>query len=156
LGPGAARIEGWLNDPFVLACFRGANPWQGWESGVGLLWFAAVYWIGWRALRVGWCRIKVLSLFAATALFSSAVFWVLLPKLEQYTQGPYIQFLVEHRGVRIDVEGFKSYAHLFYGQRNPQLKAAAPRYIVSRVTHPVPPREGEVIIPLGGYQAVGR
>lgn len=151
-----SHFESWIHDPFVLACFRGANPWRGWEFLPGVLWLGGVYWIGWRALRSGWCRVKVISLFVGTAIFASSVFWILLPRLEQYTQGPYIQFLQERRGQRIDVEGFKSFAHLFYADRVPETKNQPTRFVVSRVTHPLTPREGDSILPLGGFQAVGR
>ena len=46
---------------------------------------------------------------------------MILPKVEQYTQGPYIRFFENLRGenVYVGTVGYKSYAHLYYSDKQP-------------------------------------
>jgi len=148
------RVLPWIRDPFAQACFSGAQPWQGWEYAIGSIWLVAVLGLSWAARRTGWCRIKLISLLAATALFTLCVHAILLPRLERYTQGPYIDFLRQHQGQRMEVAGFKSFAHLFYADRMPLQKNEPVAWVISRSTREDLRAGAAEVVDLGCFQAV--
>jgi hypothetical protein len=146
----------WIRDPFAQACFSGTQPWQGWEYAIGSIWLVAVLGLSWAARRTGWCRIKLISLLSLTALFTLTVHAFLLPRLERYTQGPYIDFLKQHKGQRVDVAGFKSFAHLFYGDRMPEQKTEPAAWVISRSTREDLRAGATEVLGLGCFQAARR
>ena len=63
------------------------------------------------------------------------------PKVEPYSQGAAIEFFESKKdeGAIVETIGFKSYAHLFYGKRPPQLGAAVTDSILRYNSHPEVP-----------------
>lgn len=57
-----------------------------------------------------------------TSLVMVTLFWAILPRIEQYTQGPAIEFMQQHasKDTHVATWGFKSYAMYFYSQYRPQ------------------------------------
>ena len=104
----------WIADPFVMDCLKTQVKWQGYEWIAGVLF--AIGSIGLffaRHLR----EIFIRTVILITGIFLTLV--LMLPKVEQYSQGPAIDFYKAIKGKNVYVEtlGFKSYAQLFYTER---------------------------------------
>lgn len=109
-------------DPFALANLDAAINWTGWESLVGLFFIIVIAWSAyllkyhrnWRAIRL---------LFTGSALFIALTLIFFVGKIEGYSQRAAIEFYKSLEGQEVYVHpyGFKSYAHLFYTKKTPQL-----------------------------------
>ncbi|MFN8310751.1 MAG: hypothetical protein U0T73_12380, partial [Chitinophagales bacterium] len=67
-------------------------------------------------VRTGTYLLIIISGLATNATISQ-----FMPRISRYSQGPMVAFLKAHRTENCQIEpaGFKSYAHLFYGERQP-------------------------------------
>ncbi len=120
-----------VKDKFAARNLQAPVDWSGWEIMIGLSYFAVlVYLIFTFALNKEqknikrWLFIQYLSLATASCLFLYG--WVVVPKIERYTQGAAIDFYESKRGqdIYVHVLGFKSYAHLYYFRKpNPRKSA---------------------------------
>lgn len=116
-----------IKDKFALACLQTDVVWGGWEwlpgvgYGFGVLFGA---WLWQRGQRLQGIRAICWAGIISVPLY----LWVVVPYIEQYTQKPAIDFYRQlvGRDAYILPVGFKSYAHLFYGQIQPQ--NAVPSY----------------------------
>lgn len=74
----------------------------------------------------------------ALGMVMFSVWLLVLPRIERYTQGPVIDFLMSHRYDKVYVAplGMKSYAHYFYGNYSPEFPTYADdtNYLL---THPI-------------------
>ena len=68
--------------------------------------------------------VGALTLFYSTACCLFIYTLAVVPKIEQYSQGPAIRFYqsLAHKDVYVWPVGFKSYAQYFYGQKPPEPK----------------------------------
>lgn len=113
----------YIKDEYAKASLNVPVQWSGWESLTGiaylLLVLLAIYFFrkgqNWRAL---------LFLFYSTAGCLFIYLISVVPKIEQYSQGPAIQFYEQLAGKNVYVwpVGFKSYAQYFYGKKPPEPK----------------------------------
>jgi 4-amino-4-deoxy-L-arabinose transferase-like glycosyltransferase len=105
----------YLRDPFALASLQQPVGWTGWEWVFGLVFLAC--WLGvWRLMRRG-DVLRGLTVYALSmALVLTAYLKMVIPRIEQYSQGAAITFYESIRGedVYVTTVGFKSYAYLFY------------------------------------------
>jgi 4-amino-4-deoxy-L-arabinose transferase-like glycosyltransferase len=109
--------SGLVKDAFAVANLQAQVKWSGLEAlivtvpalGLSLFFFAK---------RIS---ARIASLFTATMLFTFLVMAVFTPRVEGYTQQAAIEFYREKstEDCYIQTLGFKSYAHLFYGQKKP-------------------------------------
>ena len=110
----------YVKDTFSAACLQTDVKWNGSEGLIGICYFlfiAAGFILLWRNQFIR----GVLTIFGASACFLLIYLRLLVPKIEQYTQGPAIHFYEDLRGEKVYVNtfGFKSYAPYFYFQKPP-------------------------------------
>jgi 4-amino-4-deoxy-L-arabinose transferase-like glycosyltransferase len=119
VGMNAKAISPLIEDPFVVGNLQAPVQWAGWEWGIGAAWLVALVGCVLAVRRVGFWAI--IGLYGATAGMLWAYSAVMVPKIEQYVQGAVIAFYESKRGQDVIVEpiGYKSYAHLFYFQKQP-------------------------------------
>jgi 4-amino-4-deoxy-L-arabinose transferase-like glycosyltransferase len=109
-----------LKDEFVVSALSMDVHWTGFESGIGLLFLIFVI-----ASVVQLFKKKVFKFVLINAIGVSILFVLIsifiLPKVEQYTQGPAIDFYSSLKGQDAYIWPLqhKSYAHYFYGQTQP-------------------------------------
>jgi 4-amino-4-deoxy-L-arabinose transferase-like glycosyltransferase len=110
----------YVKDPFVAAILTTDVKWNGNEWIPGMLFLAGSI-TGWILLMKRRIIYGVGVLFCTTAITIFFFSAMILPKVEQYTQGPYIRFFESLRGenVYVGTVGYKSYAHLYYSDKQP-------------------------------------
>ena len=118
-GMNARAIMPYIEDPFVVGNLQASVQWAGWEWGISAAWLVALLLCATLVRRVG--LRAVVGLYGATAVMLWVYSAVVVPKIEQYVQGAVIAFYESKRGQAVIVEpiGYKSYAHLFYFQKQP-------------------------------------
>lgn len=147
------RLAPLIDDPFAVANLQAAVPWSYAEAGWGILYLvgvcASLWWMrkSFRRGAIVLAAVQMLTIFVAIAHFT--------PKIEGYSQRAAINFFKSLRGkdVYVRVLGYKSYAHLFYTQKRPQVNLAShdeawllngpvdkPTYFVAKVTAAEPYR----------------
>jgi hypothetical protein len=110
----------YIHDDFAIACFKQPVIWQGYEYliGVGYLisFFIAVFIIKRKQIFNG-----AVTLFLSTALCLFFYLKVVVPKIEEYSQAPAINFYksISGQDVYVTTIGFYSYAPYFYFQKKP-------------------------------------
>lgn len=114
----------YLKDPFAAASFSVPVKWAGYEYLIGIGYFIAII----MALYLFFKKrntIALLFLFYSTALCLFIYLISVVPKIEQYSQGPAIKFYESMQGkdAYIWPVGFRSYAQYFYAK-----KPASPVY----------------------------
>ena len=110
----------YVKDHFAQACLQTGVEWRGWEGLIGMGYFifiAAGFILLWR----NQFSRGVVTIFGATAWCMLIYLRLLVPKIEQYSQGPAIRFYEDLRGKKVYVNtlGFKSYAQYFYFRKPP-------------------------------------
>jgi len=115
--------SGLIKDPFAVANLAEDVKWTGWETMVaGLL---AVGLLAFLLLKKA--ANKIIVLFASSLLFTFMTMTVFTGKIEGYAQRAALDFYRQRVGedCYIKTLGFKSYAHMFYGQTMPQANPKA-------------------------------
>lgn len=125
-----------VSDAFTKASLQAQVHWSGWEKLPGILLLIAVLFFlsySGKAIR----RSLVVLFMGALVAFNLTIVFI-TPKVEPYSQGAAIEFYESKKeeGAIIETIGFKSYAHLFYGSRPPQLGAAVTDSILRYNSHP--------------------
>lgn len=136
-----------IDDPFAVANLQAAVPWGYAEVGWGILYLAglctAFWWMrkNFRRGAIALAAVQTVIIFVSIAHFT--------PKIEGYSQRAAIHFFKGVRGkdVYVRVLGYKSYAHLFYTQKQPQANLTSydeswllsgpvdkPTYFVAKIT----------------------
>lgn len=109
-----------IEDDFARENLKANVNWSGFESGLGIIFLAAAI-----LLFIGINRKKINFIymgFLTCLLFIYLSINILVPKIEQYTQHSAIEFYkacAPHK-CYVETHGFKSYAYLFYSQRQPE------------------------------------
>lgn len=108
-------LSQYIKDDFAIACINTAVNWGGYEFLSGLV-FAVVLTVSVYYLN-GYKQI--LTLYFSTALFIFVFMFMVVPKIEKYSQGPAIEFISEFKDqpVWVSTLGYKSYAPLFYSNK---------------------------------------
>ncbi|MFI5134634.1 MAG: ArnT family glycosyltransferase, partial [Chitinophagales bacterium] len=110
----------YLQDPFAVDCLKTEVHWNGYESVIGIAYgicvCAAVYFLLKKNLQRG-----ILIIYISTALCLFIYLKAVVPKIEQYSQDPAIEFYQSLQGEKVYVTtfGFKSYAQYFYFRKQP-------------------------------------
>lgn len=108
----------YIKDAFARASMNVNVHWSGFESIIGVIYFLlvlfAVYLFAKRKIWSG-----ALTIFYSTACCLFIYLVTVVPKIEQYSQGPAIRFYQTLVGKDVYVWpiGFKSYAQYFYAQK---------------------------------------
>jgi hypothetical protein len=108
---------GWIRDRFALGNLQAAVTWTGAEALVALIIIIAMT----AFFLIRKPMLKFIALFAGSMVFIFMTMFVFTGKIEGYTQRAALDFY-RHYGQEdcyISTLGFKSYAHLFYGKKQP-------------------------------------
>ncbi len=110
---------GWIDDQFAVGNLQANVTWTGYEFLPGLILITGTI-ISYILYKRG-KLIALTGFFMVTILFSSLSMVMLVPKVENISQNAAISFYKRHQGENAYFEtlGFKSYAHLFYTQKQP-------------------------------------
>jgi 4-amino-4-deoxy-L-arabinose transferase-like glycosyltransferase len=106
-----------IKDEFAMECMKANGHWLGFEFIVGLILLAGtIFFIYHRNKQWMW-----VGLFLTTFSFSYFSMLLYVPKIERYSQNSFIRFLQSKKGCNcyINPVDFKSYAHLFYANKQP-------------------------------------
>jgi hypothetical protein len=116
--------RGWIKDPFAEASFRAGANWFGWEWIIGVLMMGITLYGMWSYRRQEIRRAVQVLTIGGTLVIALACF-LIVPRVENYTQNAAITFWKSKAGQNVYVEplGYKSYAHFFYAQTQPQSSA---------------------------------
>lgn len=141
-------IVPYLNDEFAIASLRYPVSWTGFEFLFGVLLFAVVVYVFFK-LKSG-IKQQVYLVFFSVAVFMFMFLAVVVPKIEQFSQFPAINFYktLSGKNVMVSPVGFKSYAHYYYFKK-PQTdnkidgiddnlvngKISKDVYFVTKITH---------------------
>ncbi|MEO7176307.1 MAG: glycosyltransferase family 39 protein [Saprospiraceae bacterium] len=104
-------------DQFAFDSFNIEVNWPVWISIFGLIMIGLCFLAFKSAKRQNWVSFLVsLGGFSSIAMLS--LFFFILPRIEEYTQGPAIEFLQQKAGNKVYVatQGYKSYTNYFYFQ----------------------------------------
>lgn len=106
-----------IKDEFAVASLQIPSPWRGYEFllGLGLIGVLISVYGSFRKRE----NLKaVFTLLLFLSIFIPLYMRLVVPKIEAYSQGPAIEMLTElsSEDCYIEVNGYKSYAHYFYGR----------------------------------------
>jgi len=108
-------LKKFIADDFALACINSIVYWSGYEFILGLAFGLAM------AISVFYLHgtKQVLSIYASTILFIFMFMFILIPKIEKYSQGAAIDFISAFKGkpVWVSALGYYSYAPYFYADK---------------------------------------
>lgn len=110
-----------IGDKFAIENLKADGGWLGFEWIIGLL-FLLISTYTFYQFKKG--KTKFIQPLLFVSLFTIFTFSILVvPKVERYTQGAAIDFYKTLKGkdCYLETAGFKSYAYLFYADKQPQL-----------------------------------
>ena len=110
----------YLKDPFAVDCLKTEVHWNGYESFIGITYAFAVM-IAIILLLKKKLQSGIIMIYLSTAVCLLIYLKAAVPKIEQYSQGPAIEFYESLQGKNVYVSpyGFKSYAQFFYFRKPP-------------------------------------
>lgn len=119
VGMYARRLAPYINDKFMVANLKAPVPWSGYEWLFGVVYFGAICLVIFLLNRRKALAIRVLFFATAALMFGYSA--VVVPKIEGYSQRTAIDFYESkaYQDVYVQPLGFKSYAHLYYGRKQP-------------------------------------
>ena len=108
----------YVNDKFAQGNMEAEVYWSGFESLIGII-LAGLVFISLKWFKEGKTLKAAVSLFSGTGFTIFFAAAIIAPKIERYSQGASIDFLKSKIGedCYVQVLGYKSYAHLFYTQK---------------------------------------
>jgi 4-amino-4-deoxy-L-arabinose transferase-like glycosyltransferase len=112
-------IKPLFNDPFARANLEAEVQWTGWEAIPGVF-MASVLLVSILYLKK---QRQMLTLFFGTAIFINLTLYFILGKVEHISQRAAIEFFesLKDEDGYVRPMGYKTYAHLWYGERQPGL-----------------------------------
>jgi 4-amino-4-deoxy-L-arabinose transferase-like glycosyltransferase len=130
----------YLQDSYAIASLNLAVHWNGYESLIGIGYFLMLV-VALIILYKKKFMEGILFLFYSTAVCLFFYLWMVVPKIEMYSQGPAIDFYQSLRGKNVYVwpVGFKSYAQYFYTKKPPTPaygEADLPFLLKGKITRP--------------------
>ena len=107
-----------ITDSFWSVVVQAPVSWAGWEWVIGV---ALILLTTFFTLRIRRHPLQsVIGLYGSSAVCTLAFAAIILPKIEQYTQGPYINFCEARWGQPVFIQpAFPGYAHLLYTRKKP-------------------------------------
>ena len=124
IGQNSAFLIPYIKDPFAVGNLQAKVTWAGWEQYIGVAYLVAIIILIWKR--------QIQALFISTAICLFLYSAIVVPKIEGYSQGAAISFYQSLKGKDVYVEpvGFKSYAQLFYFQKQPtKIKRSTEAYL---------------------------
>lgn len=119
-----------LKDPFALANLQAQVNWSGFEILIGIIPLAAI-WLTGRFFKQQHYKSVIISWVLSTVLFTYLAVIFITPRIEGYSQRAIIEFYKskQNEDCIIILSGFKSYAHLFYAQKQPSVNNSDINYL---------------------------
>ncbi|TAF60519.1 MAG: glycosyl transferase [Cytophagales bacterium] len=120
----SAQLKQYIADPFAQANLDAEVNWQGWEGIAGIL-FLVGLWYGLKVWQQRQFSTAFISIFGGMALMLWLTLNAIVPKIERYSQGAAIDFyksIASKQPAYVFTVGFKSYAHWFYSNLQPEAK----------------------------------
>ena len=112
-----------IDDKFAVDSLQTPVTWLGFEWVIGILFlvFSIYFFVN---LHKG--KKYMYGLFATSLATIWLITLLIVPKVEPYSQGPAIEFYksLKDKDVYVETIGFKSYAYMFYTNRQPQHNSA--------------------------------
>lgn len=118
VGNNTDLIAPYIKDDFAVANLSVSVPWPSYYVVVGIVFLLVVVYA---FVVSGKQKFKgVIIYFIASGLLLNISMSLFTPLIEPFTQGAAIEFMEEHadEDVYINVLGYKSYAHYFYGRKD--------------------------------------
>ncbi|NQW29969.1 MAG: glycosyltransferase family 39 protein [Ignavibacteria bacterium] len=112
-----------FKDVYLRSAIQQHVPWSGAEPFVGGIILTGV--IFFFIKRRSSTQLAIAGLYGSVLCFATLMLPLLAPKIEPYTQGAALDFYQSKRDSNVIVQplSMKSYAHLFYTNRTPQVSA---------------------------------
>ena len=113
--------SGIIKDPFANANLQANVHWSGFEFLIGLFFILGIL-VSLYLIRKNNFSKGIPALFIVTLITVNLSAIVIAPKVEQYSQNAAIEFYesLQHKDCYVETLGFKSYAYLFYSDKQPQ------------------------------------
>lgn len=107
-----------VSDKFAAENLRMKVSWYGTEFLCGVLFLLMIFWY---ALKKKYKEMDSFLFFGVSSIWIMLTLNSYIGKIEGYLQSPAVYFFqyCGSKGYAVDTYGYKSYAHLFYGQRYP-------------------------------------
>lgn len=123
LGVNIEALKEYINDDFAVANLEAIVYWNNWEAAYGLSFVVALI-LGAIFFTVKQIKFGISILLLSTCIIIQIVMTLFVPRIEKYTQHAAIEFYKSKATEEcyVEVLNFKSYAHLFYTQKSPDLK----------------------------------
>ncbi|MCD6367367.1 MAG: glycosyltransferase family 39 protein [Bacteroidales bacterium] len=117
--------RGWIHDPFAIANLQATVQWSHLVTIIGVLFILGTLTV---VIFVRDVKKSVLVIFLISLITIEVASLEIVPHIEPYSQGPAIAFYQSLKGKDIFVVplGFKSYAHLFYTDKQPETAKTQP------------------------------
>ena len=109
-----------IKDEFAKASLQASVHWLVYEIFIGIS-FAILVMISFYLFVRKKFISGIITLFGSTTILISMILFQFVPKIERYSQGAAIDFYksISKEDNYVEVLGFKSYAHLFYTEKQP-------------------------------------
>lgn len=117
--------SGIIGDKFAVKNLEADGGWMGFEWIPGLIFLVFSLYL---FITVsGGHKKRIPYVFAITIFSAFSISALIVPKVEKYTQGAAIEFYEYFKGkdVYLETAGFKSYAYLFYSDKQPEQNTPA-------------------------------
>jgi 4-amino-4-deoxy-L-arabinose transferase-like glycosyltransferase len=110
-----------IADPFAEENLKANVHWAGWEWLIGAAFIALLGAVTWMIMKRNYAR-AVILLFTGSLLMLNIAQAVIVPRVEKYSQGAAIAFFerLQQEDAYLETLGYKSYAYLYYHQKQPQ------------------------------------
>lgn len=111
----------YIHDPFAVSCMEAEASWKGFEPVIGIILLGCTI-----AFVVLFSKRKNTAAFACLAagnlFFILTAMYSAVPEAEKYSQASAVEFYIDRKGEDCYIKPayFKSYAHYFYSDRQPQ------------------------------------
>lgn len=108
-------LKKFIKDDFVIASIDGSVKWGGYEFIVGIV-FGLI--LIFSIIRLRGIR-QTIAIYGGTVVFVFMIMFMVVPKIEKYSQGPAIAFIsaFKDKPVWITTLGYYSYAPYFYANK---------------------------------------
>ena len=118
-------VNGWIHDKQAILNLQASGEWNGFEFLIGFL-FLFASWLLFKAYRQNLKQHLIYGL-SAFILFNTLAIAIIVPRIGFYSQEAAIEFykLKAKEDCYVETHAFKSYAQLFYGNRQTSHFSAA-------------------------------
>lgn len=108
-----------IDDAFAIENLKAEVTWTGWESLIGIFYLIAIILILLQNKKDAF--VSMIYLFFSTLIVIQLTLYIIVPKIERYSQGAAIDFFIskQNEDCYVNTIDYKSYAHLFYAQIKP-------------------------------------